>query len=105
MNVDQFQGSVVFQLGGTRSRWRPFVSAGAGAALFSAPTLNSETRFSLGVGAGLKWLPTRKAGGRLQVRYIPSYLHDAASDFCDPFGFCQDWLHQVELTGGVIVRF
>jgi hypothetical protein len=29
----------------------------------------------------------------------------SSSDFCDPFGFCQDWLHQLELTAGVLVRF
>jgi len=34
-----------------------------------------------------------------------TYLNDASSDFCDPFGFCQDWLHQLELTAGVVVRF
>ena len=30
---------------------------------------------------------------------------DGGSDFCDPFGFCQSWLHQLELSGGVVVRF
>ena len=34
-----------------------------------------------------------------------TYLNDASSDVCDPFGFCQDWLHQFELTAGVVVRF
>jgi hypothetical protein len=28
-----------------------------------------------------------------------------AGDFCDPFGFCQGWLHQLEVAGGVAVRF
>jgi hypothetical protein len=42
---------------------------------------------------------------RLSARYTPTYLHDASSDFCDPFGFCQDWLHQFELTAAVVVRF
>ena len=30
---------------------------------------------------------------------------DADASFCDPFGFCQDWLHQFELTGGFLLRF
>jgi hypothetical protein len=42
---------------------------------------------------------------RFLARYTPTYLNDGSSDFCDPFGFCQEWLHQVELTGGVIFRF
>jgi hypothetical protein len=41
----------------------------------------------------------------LSARYTPNYLHDASSDFCDPFGFCRDWLHQLELTPGVAFRF
>jgi hypothetical protein len=33
-------------------------------------------------------------------------LNDGGSgDFCDPFGFCQGWLNQVELAGGITVRF
>jgi hypothetical protein len=59
---------------------------------------------ALDVGAGLKWLPSKRLGARLQARYVPTYLHDASSDFCDPFGFGQDWLHQFELTAGVVVR-
>jgi hypothetical protein len=28
-----------------------------------------------------------------------------AGRFCDPFGFCQGVLQQIELGGGVVVRF
>ena len=48
------------------------------------------------------------AKGRLPraLRYKPVILADEdAGDFCDPFGFCQGWLHQVEIAGGVVVRF
>jgi opacity protein-like surface antigen len=105
VTIDQLQGSLVYQFGGAQSRIRPFLTVGAGAALFSATDLQSETKLSFGVGGGLKWLPSKRLGGRLQAKYTPSYLNDAGSDFCDPFGFCQDWLHQFELTGGVVVRF
>jgi hypothetical protein len=103
--IHQLQGSFVYQLGSAESRWRPFLSAGAGAAFFSAADLPSETKLSFGLGAGVKWLPAKRIGARLQARYTPTYLNDGSSDFCDPFGFCQDWLHQFELTGGVVVRF
>lgn len=105
VHVDQLLGSFVFQLGNAESALRPFLSAGAGAALFSAPNLDGETKLAFNLGAGLKWLPSRRFGARFQARYTPAYLHDASSDFCDPFGFCKDWLHQFELTGGVVVRF
>ena len=105
VHIDQLQGSFVLQLGSASSRVRPFLSAGAGAAFVSAPRLDSETKLSFGAGAGLKWLPTARIGARIQARYTPTYLNDRSSDFCDPFGFCQTWLHQLELTGGVFVRF
>ena len=106
VNIDQVQGSFVYQLGGEPSRLRPFFTAGVGAAFFRATDLESETKLSFGLGAGLKWLPTSRFGARLQGRYTPTYLDDgSASDFCDPFGFCQSWLHQFELTGGLVFRF
>ena len=33
------------------------------------------------------------------------HADEDAGDFCDPFGFCQGWLHQLELSGGVVLRF
>jgi opacity protein-like surface antigen len=105
VTIDQLQGSFVYQFGGTDSRWHPFLCAGAGVAIFGATDFASETKLALNVGAGLKWRPSKRLGARLQAKYTPTYLHDKASDFCDPFGFCQDWLHQFELTGGVVVRF
>ena len=105
VTIDQIQGSFVYQFGGADARWRPFLCAGAGAAIFSSTDITSETKLALNVGAGLKWLPSKRLGARLSARYVPTYLNDASSDFCDPFGFCQDWLHQFELTAGVVVRF
>jgi len=105
VTIDQVQGSFVYQFGNAESRWRPFLTAGAGAALFGSPDLESEAKLSFNVGGGLKWLPSKRFGGRLQAKYSPTHLNDAGSDSCDPFGFCQDWLHQFELTGGVVFRF
>jgi opacity protein-like surface antigen len=104
VTIDQLQGSFVYQLGGAGSSFRPFLTAGAGAAIFSSTDIETETKLSFGLGAGLKWLPSKRLGARLQARYTPTYLNDAGSGFCDPFGFCQGWLHQFELTGGVVFR-
>jgi hypothetical protein len=105
VTIDQLQGSLVYQFCGEASRIRPFLTAGAGASIFSSTDLDSETKLSFSLGAGLKWLPSKRLGARLQAKYTPTHLNDAGSDFCDPFGFCQDWLHQFELAGGVVVRF
>ena len=74
-------------------------------AILTSSDIDSESKLSLSVGAGVKWLPWTRLGARLQARYTPTYLHDASSDFCDPFGFCQDWLHQFELSAGLVIRF
>jgi len=105
VNVDQVQASFVYQFGRPDSRWRPFLSGGTGAAIFGSTDIEGETKLALSVGGGLKWLPSKRFGARVEAKYTPTYLHDASSDFCDPFGFCQDWLHQFQLTGGLVVRF
>jgi outer membrane protein with beta-barrel domain len=105
VTIDQLQGRLVYQFGAPESRLRPVVTAGAGASIFRSPDIDTETKLSLGLGAGLKWLPSKRLGARLQANYTPTYLNDKGSDFCDPFGFCQNWVHQFEVTGGVIVRF
>jgi opacity protein-like surface antigen len=105
VTIDQIQGSIVYLLVGTDAHVRPFLSAGAGAAIFGAPDIASETKLAFNVGAGLKWLPSSRFGVRLLARYTPTYLNDGSSDFCDPFGFCQGTLNQFEFSGGVVVRF
>ena len=88
VTIDQLQGSLVYQFGGAESRIRPFLTAGAGASIFSSADIDSETKLSFGIGAGMKWLPSKRFGARLSARYTPTYLHDSSSDFCDSFGFC-----------------
>jgi hypothetical protein len=103
--VDQLQAAFVYHLGSPEAGVRPFLSAGAGAAFFAGDGLASETKLSLAFGGGVKWALAKKWGLRAQARYIPTHLNDDGSDFCDPFGFCQEWLHQFEVSGGVMVRF
>lgn len=107
VNVSQLHGSFVYQLGSDGARLRPFLSAGLGATLLSASDLESDTKLSWGLGAGIKWFSSGRLGARLQARYNPTHLNDESSDsdFCDPFGFCQEWLQQFEVIGGVVMRF
>ena len=79
--------------------------AGLGATFLSAEDLESETKLSWTLGAGVKWFPSKRLGARLQARYAPTLLDDSSSDVCDPFGFCQGSLHQFELMGGLVLRF
>jgi opacity protein-like surface antigen len=105
MKLGLLQGSFVYQFGAAEARLKPFLSAGLGATFLSAEDLESETKLSWAVGAGLKWLPSKRLGARLQARYAPTQLNDSSSTFCDPFGFCQGSLHQFEILGGLVLRF
>lgn len=106
MTVRQLHGNVVYRLRAADAKWQPFVSGGLGATFFSADTVESETKFSLGVGGGVNYFPRRSIGAHARVRYKATFLNDTSSgDFCDPFGFCQGVLHQFEFATGVVVRF
>lgn len=106
MTVRQLHGNVVYRFGGAGRNWQPFVFGGLGATFFSADTVASETKLSLDVGGGLKYFPWAAVGARAHIRYKPSFLNDTSpGDYCDPFGFCQGALQQIELAGAVVVRF
>jgi outer membrane protein W len=105
MTIHQVHGNLIYQFGQTGSRLQPLAFAGAGSTTFAATDIPSETHFSMGIGAGLKFFPWRAVGVRGQFGYRPTWLSDADGEFCDPFGFCQSMLRQLEFSGGVTVRF
>jgi len=106
MTIRQLHGNAVYQLGGADSRLRPFVFAGLGATFLTGDELQSETKLSFGLGGGAKYFPWQTVGIRGHVRYKPTLLNDDdAGRFCDPFGFCQGVLQQVEFAVGAVIRF
>ena len=105
MTVRQLHGNVVYRLGRADAKWQPFVFGGLGATFFSADTVESETKFSLDAGGGVRFFLSRLVGARAHVRYKPTFINDPSDTFCDPFGFCQGVLHQIEFSGAVVLRF
>jgi opacity protein-like surface antigen len=106
MTIRQLHGDMLYHFGAANARLRPFVFGGFGATFFSADDLDSETKFSFGLGAGIKYFRWEAIGVRAHFRYKPTMLNDEdAADFCDPFGFCQGTLQQIEFAGGAVVRF
>jgi opacity protein-like surface antigen len=106
MTIRQLHGDVVYHFGAADARLRPFVFGGLGATFFSADDLDSETKFSFALGAGVKYFRWESIGVRAHFRYKPTMLNDEdAADFCDPFGFCQGTLSQIEFAGGAVLRF
>jgi hypothetical protein len=72
----------------------------------------SKTRFSPTVGMGAKfYLPSHKYGLNLGVRWTPTFLKSGSEGFwCDPYWGCftadnSQFAHQLELAGGVQLRF
>jgi outer membrane protein W len=106
MSLGQLQANVVYQFGDASARWRPFVFGGAGATFFTARDLDSATKASFGLGGGIKYFPWGTVGLRGQFRYKPTSLNDDLEGGpCSPFGFCQGALRQIDIGGGVIIRF
>jgi opacity protein-like surface antigen len=106
MSIMQLQGDLLYSFGAADSRLRPYALAGLGSTFFNATDLQSETKFSMGLGGGMKWFVRDEIAFRGQFRYKATFLNDAEStDFCDPFGFCQSTLRQFEFAGGITFRF
>ena len=106
MTMRQLHCDAIDHFGSAARRLRPFVFGGLGATFFSADDLEPETKFSFGLGGGVKYFRWDSIGVRAHFRYKPTMLNDDdAADFCDPFGFCQGVLSQLERAGGVTVRF
>ncbi|HEY6509178.1 MAG TPA: outer membrane beta-barrel protein [Vicinamibacterales bacterium] len=106
MTVNQLHGNAVFRLRDPAARTRPFVFAGLGTTFLNALGQPSESRLSFGMGAGAEVFFSKWGGVRAQFRYKPTPLGDEdAGDFCDPFGFCQGTLQQIELSAGLTMRF
>lgn len=106
MAIRQLHGNVVMQLGAADAKLRPFVFVGLGATFLTGDELQSETKLSYGLGGGVKYFPWKTIGIRGQVRYKPTLLNDEeAGRYCDPFGFCQGTLQQLEFAAGAVIRF
>lgn len=90
-------------------RVRPFVDGSLGLTRFYGGG-DSETRFSLGGGGGVKLLATRNLGVRLDGRVYAVFVDgDDSTTICSP-GVCIIGLHlrvlwQADFTAGVVVSF
>ena len=90
-------------------RLRPFLTGTLGLTRYAAEA-DSELRFTLGAGGGMKLFPTPHVGLRLDGRVFATFVDAGGSVIaCSP-GSCFLALHadvvwQAEFTAGVVVRF
>jgi hypothetical protein len=116
MNVDNYHGNFVYNLGDRDMKMRPFVFLGVGAtnygdAKFQSKTVTGLTKFSWALGGGIKVFPSPRVGFKGMVRWTPTYIKtDGYGWWCDPFWGCApvgntQYSNQFEFTGGLLVRF
>jgi opacity protein-like surface antigen len=105
MELGTLQGHLVYRFTGPQADLQPFLCVGAGAAFLSATDLQDETKFAWSIGGGIAYSASHVLGLRAQARYSPTHLNGSTSTSCAPFGFCQGTLNQIEVLGGVSVRF
>lgn len=106
MSIYKILGNVVYRFGEADARLQPYVFGGIGSAFLSARDLGTESKLSFALGAGLKYFRWPGIGLVGRFRFTPIMTNDTGSaDFCDPFGYCQSTLRQIDLMGGVVFRF
>jgi len=89
----------------------PYIVGGMGATIFSPESgdLESETRFSLSLGGGMRYFPIEHIGLRAEGRVYGTFFPDNSALFCRN-GNCNvymdgDAIVQFEGLAGLIVRF
>jgi opacity protein-like surface antigen len=108
----QYHGNVLFHFLDEDSRVRPYILIGMGASTVSPDLAGNHdvTKFSYGLGGGVKTYFSDHVGMRFQARLAPTYVTTEPAIFCDVFGFCWAvdaavYSYQTEATVGVSFRF
>jgi len=107
-----------FQVGGEQEfgnneRVAPFAMASAGMTIFDPDTsaYNSEARFSMGVGGGLKAMlgQSERVGLRLQGRVWLNFFNSSGAIFCGGLGCAAiieaSVITQWDFSGGIVIAF
>ena len=107
VSVDHWQGGGLQEFG--LGRVRPFLTGTLGLTRFGAPG-DSEIRFTVGAGGGVKVFPTQHVGVRLDGRVFATFLDASArAGVCGSGGcllsFYADMLWQADFTAGLVLRF
>ncbi len=108
ITVDHWQGGGLQELGFS-PRVRPFVTGLLGLTRYAAAG-DDEIRFSVSGGGGVKLMPARRVGVRLDGRVFATLAYgDAQVIGCGPgvclTGIYADIVWQAEFTAGLVVAF
>lgn len=110
VTLDQYHGDFTHEyfLDNWKAWARPFVIGSVGATRLSADAGNSFTRFSFGIGGGVKFFPSRHLGFRVQAEWLPIVVNPNVAFVCG--GGCivhlsSNLANQGEVVVGPIIRF
>ncbi len=107
LNVEYLQGGVLQEVGNEKSRY--YLAVLAGATRFAPRGLDSEMKFSLSLGGGLKFFLARNVGLRFDARAYLTFLKSDTGAFCVNgtclFAYSGSHLWQGDFTGGLILAF
>jgi len=84
--LDQFHGDFSHEyFVDNWAAWaRPFVMASIGATHASGNNNFNFTRFSFGIGGGIRFYPSRHVGFKIQAEWLPVVVDPQVSVFCSP---------------------
>jgi len=110
VTLDQFHGDFTHEYSPEDWRkWaRPYVMGSVGATRLSAGAGNHFTRFSFGIGGGVKFFPSRHLGFRVQAEWLPIVVTANAAFICGAGCVVHirgDIANQAEIVVGPIFRF
>jgi hypothetical protein len=122
MAIYNYHGIFTYNWGTSNSQFRPFFVFGLGATQYSPEDLENysfdgEVQFSGTLGAGVKTYLNERVGLSLMGRWTPTYIKsDPDGMYCSPYwspwypGGCMvladtDYSNQLEISGGIILRF
>lgn len=106
-----------FHVGGSvdygKDKVIPYIAGGLGATYFSPEksSFDSKYRFSISIGGGVKLMPVKNFGVRLEARGYGTWFPEETAFYCNSAtGRClfyseADVLWQMDLMGGVFVNF
>lgn len=109
-SIDQYQFGGLFHLRDREFALRPYVAGSLG---FTHDSNEGGTpnrsAFSLSIGGGLEYQPSRYLGFRADARWMPTYGSSFDATYCDFDGFCypdtvRNFLQRISLTAGVTLR-
>ena len=106
VSVDHFQGGALQEY--SEGRVRPFAIGTLGLTRYAGGG-DSEMRFTLGAGGGVKLFPTARVGVRLNGQVSATFVYaDARVAACSPgicfFGLDADIVWQIEFSTGLIFK-